>query len=630
MVRLRGVVVVVVLVLVLVVEGVSVNQKTPPPYSSQADDAMKQLMKAGVYLPHIYLPWLVAPNSTCSQALEDMADNIDAKNSWAARMVDSWGKSYDGYYFGSGGLYGVYDECVSTTSTKGDFKGRFCSINMWKIIPEGEEGERSQCTPGQTVPKLTLNLPQQHKLKGLKNMDARNAPAITINYNANIEIFYTTCIPSVCTSDDLGVSLFFTMLSHGYYAYPEACYVEEPEVSYDAAVISFILVFTLLVVASLLDFYILYSGRTQLTKGHLKYLLVFSAYTNAGKIFKINNESPPSTISCLHGMRKSSEYYDKVYFESWCRATPWMIGIWLGYIIVQQGNTRPKMNGLVVAVGWTLATLTGLLVVFGMWSYNIPYITDPSLYITWDTMTQLTYGGLHRPAWAAALAWVVYSCHYGYGGLVNGFLSHPSWQPLSRLTYCMYLVALQMQYLIAYTLRVPFYYTNLNKVIETVGAICVSFPVTVLASLMSEAPIIGLEKLLLGSARKPRPTEAQPTKPTTSDINNPNEAAGDLTEATNTNHHDTPAAGDLTEATNTSNHDTPAAGDLTEATNTSNHDTPAAGDLTEAEKSPLSYMMEDLESNQQQPANNGHDNPTLILEEGLIQRQMNETNNIHL
>ncbi|KAK4290281.1 hypothetical protein Pmani_036797, partial [Petrolisthes manimaculis] len=543
--------------------------------------------------------------------------------------VDSWGKSYDGYYFGSGGLYGMYDECVSTTSTKGNIKGKFCSINMWKNPPDEEEekGDRSQSAPGQNIPKLTLTLPHQHKLKGLKNIDTRNAPTITINTETNVHIFYTTCIPSTCTDDEFGASLFWTMYSHGYLGLIEACYLEEPEVSYDAAVISFIVVLTLLVVASLLDLYILYSGRTQLTKGHLKYLLVFSAYTNASKIFKINNESPPSTISCLHGMRLAPPIllvggmYATVarffltgvkadtwwyYWEPGCRNYWWKDALLINNI---------SMDMLVVTVGWTLATLTGLLVVFGMWSYNIPYVTDPSSYITWDTMTQLTYGGLHRPAWAAALAWVVYSCHYGYGGLVNGFLSHPSWQPLSRLTYCMYLVALQMQFLIAYTVRVPFYYTNLNKVIEVVGAICVSFPVTVLASLMSEAPIIGLEKLLLGSARKPRPTQTEPTKPTTSDLNHPDEPVGD---------------------------------DMTETTNTTNHN--ELGDLIKGEKSPSSYMMEDFESNQQQQqhannnqhqqhannnqqqqlANNGHDNPTLILEEGLIQRQMNGTNNTHL
>lgn len=64
-----------------------------------------------------------------------------------------------------------------------------------------------------------------------------------------------------------------------------------------------------------------------------------------------------------------------------------------------------------VAVGWTAATLTGLLVVYGMWSYNTYQPTSH-----YDVMTQLAYGGLSRIAWAGALSWVVFTCHYGYGG----------------------------------------------------------------------------------------------------------------------------------------------------------------------------------------------------------------------
>lgn len=77
-----------------------------------------------------------------------------------------------------------------------------------------------------------------------------------------------------------------------------------------------------------------------------------------------------------------------------------------------------------------MATLTGVLVVFGIWPYNHFYRPlidvegdDGGSYklpvgreYKYDIITQVTYGGLHRLAWGAALAWVVYACHHGYGG----------------------------------------------------------------------------------------------------------------------------------------------------------------------------------------------------------------------
>lgn len=157
------------------------------------------------------------------------------------------------------------------------------------------------------------------------------------------------------------------------------------------------------------------------------------------------------------------------------------------------------MNALTVTLGWTMASITGLLVVYGLVSYNS--VLHP---VPYEMMTQVVYGGGHRLAWGAALAWLVFACHNGYGGIVDDFLSHPVWQPISRLTYSIYLVAFPAQFLIAYNLRVAAYYSYINKIIETVGALVLALPWAVLVSLMAESPVMGLERLLLRPS--PRPT----------------------------------------------------------------------------------------------------------------------------
>ena len=68
-----------------------------------------------------------------------------------------------------------------------------------------------------------------------------------------------------------------------------------------------------------------------------------------------------------------------------------------------------------MCVGWTVAGVTGLLVVFGLFSYNRVLLSMP-----YEVMTQVVYGGGHRLAWGAVLAWVVFACHNGYGGMWLG------------------------------------------------------------------------------------------------------------------------------------------------------------------------------------------------------------------
>lgn len=50
------------------------------------------------------------------------------------------------------------------------------------------------------------------------------------------------------------------------------------------------------------------------------------------------------------------------------------------------------------------------------------------------------YTSLSRIVWALALSYLIYACVHGYGGPINWFLSLSLWQPLSRLSYSIYVL----------------------------------------------------------------------------------------------------------------------------------------------------------------------------------------------
>lgn len=83
---------------------------------------------------------------------------------------------------------------------------------------------------------------------------------------------------------------------------------------------------------------------------------------------------------------------------------------------------------LTVALGWFLSTASLVYLVYGLHVFHL------------DVAGSALYASVGHSAWGAALAWIVIACCTGHGGCVNSALSCRLLQPLSRLTYCAYLV----------------------------------------------------------------------------------------------------------------------------------------------------------------------------------------------
>lgn len=87
---------------------------------------------------------------------------------------------------------------------------------------------------------------------------------------------------------------------------------------------------------------------------------------------------------------------------------------------------------MVNILAWTLS----LTMLCGATLLNYPLVQPDSKF------TPLAYGlydGVSRVMWSTGLCYIIFACFHNYGGPVNWFLAHPFWQPISKLSYSIYL-----------------------------------------------------------------------------------------------------------------------------------------------------------------------------------------------
>lgn len=113
------------------------------------------------------------------------------------------------------------------------------------------------------------------------------------------------------------------------------------------------------------------------------------------------------------------------------------------------------------------------------------------------------YDGLSRVGWSIALCYIVFACvHYNAGGPVNRFLSHPLWQPLSRLCYSIYLVHVPVIIAMAAAMKTPHYFTPLSLLQNILLTYIVTVLVSAIAALIFESPTVAIEKWIFSGTVK--------------------------------------------------------------------------------------------------------------------------------
>ncbi|KAL6264246.1 hypothetical protein P5V15_004334 [Pogonomyrmex californicus] len=175
---------------------------------------------------------------------------------------------------------------------------------------------------------------------------------------------------------------------------------------------------------------------------------------------------------------------DVLYFPPWIRIIPYIIGIITGYILIKV-NKKLMLKKKIKVFCWLLPIIGIILILFGhLMRYTS--VVGTAIFIA-----------LHRISWAIGFAWIIIACSTKQGGIVNQFLSFKGWIPLSRLTYCAYLLnPIIIQSFNLYN-DSTIYFQFLPTIFMYLGYILTSYFCALALSLIVEIPYILLIQMFI-------------------------------------------------------------------------------------------------------------------------------------
>ncbi|KAL9873749.1 nose resistant to fluoxetine protein 6-like [Glossina fuscipes fuscipes] len=187
------------------------------------------------------------------------------------------------------------------------------------------------------------------------------------------------------------------------------------------------------------------------------------------------------------------------YYPTHTRIPTWLMGVIFGYFLFTKNRGRkiPLAKQWVIS-GWLLAFGIMLTDLWGPYWRIRPENPDSPI------IEGAFYEPLSRAAWALSMAWIVWACYNGHGGLINDFLSWSFFTAFSRLTYCMYVIHRIVQLVNAARLQTDTHFSDYDAIMRWWHDFGLTLCASIFATLAFESPILGIEKAIFGSGSKKR------------------------------------------------------------------------------------------------------------------------------
>ncbi|XP_076653536.1 nose resistant to fluoxetine protein 6-like [Halictus rubicundus] len=176
-------------------------------------------------------------------------------------------------------------------------------------------------------------------------------------------------------------------------------------------------------------------------------------------------------------------HYESLYDKPWSRIGPYLLGMVAGWYLYKS-NCSLKMPKAVAFACWIFSFFVMLSIVYGLYGNS------------YGPFMSAVYTALSHSGWAVAVGWVLIACVAGHGGIVNKILSWRFLYPLSRLSYCVYLVHPAIIRAVILKGESSLHLTLGLMGVLFFGFTIASYAVALVISLLFEAPMVSLLRIV--------------------------------------------------------------------------------------------------------------------------------------
>ncbi|XP_035212889.1 nose resistant to fluoxetine protein 6-like [Stegodyphus dumicola] len=228
------------------------------------------------------------------------------------------------------------------------------------------------------------------------------------------------------------------------------------------------------------------------TIGFFLLFLVTAACSFITGLLTIIHNLPPTVIFFSPDVELTKKTANLIYFRPYPHIGAYCVGLALGYLLWKYHKWT--LSKLAQSAGWAVSSASCLAVLFATYSWSRGNRADPA--------EGVIYAVLHRTVWAAGVAWVLFICATGHGGILNKFLSWQIFAPLSRLSYSVYLLHFPVLWVRVSWRRSLLNFHHYDIVTEFLGILMITLGLSIIFHLAFEAPFLKLEQIWFPERRK--------------------------------------------------------------------------------------------------------------------------------